>query len=199
MIGPVARSGRVPAAWAAIFLAAGTFLGAWSVSGGGLAVFLLLVAAAVLALAPRRSHLRLARFAFFSFWIGAGFLSGLARVSLPARQAQETFAMLPEGRDRADRVEGVLTDFWSGAPPRAHGKMRAERVQASGRWRPFPAEVLLFVSGEEPIESVAGRGDRILLVGHLTREGPSASDRDIQTPWPIYRLSVKSAVRVERR
>jgi competence protein ComEC len=182
-----------------MFLAAGTLLGAWSVSGGRLVVCLLLLAAGVLALRSHRSHSRLARFAFFSFWIGAGFLSGLARVSLPARQARETYAMLPEGRDRADRLEGVLTDFWSGAPPRAHGKLRAERLEVSGLWRPFPAEVLLFVSGEEPIESVAGRGDRILLVGHLTREGPSASDRDIQTPWPIYRLSVKSAVRVDRR
>jgi competence protein ComEC len=182
-----------------MFLAAGTFLGAWSVSGEGLAVSLVLLTAGVLALRSRSGHLRLARFAFFAFWIGAGFLSGLARVSLPARQARETFAMLAEGRDRADRLEGVLTDFWSGAPPRAHGKMRAERVQTAGLWRPFPAEVLLFVSGEEPIETVAGRGDRILLVGHLTREGPSASDRDIQAPWPVYRLSVKSAARVERR
>src|SRR5262249_34252981 len=64
-------------------------------------------------------------------------------------------------------------------------------------WRPFSAEVLLFVSGEEPI--TAGRGDRVVIIGHLTREGPSASDRDIEVPWPVYRLSVKSAVRIDRR
>ena len=199
MIGPVAASGRAPAAWAAALLVAASFLGAWSVSGRAAAACLLLLSLCVLVLESRDPRSPLARLAFLSVWIAAGFLSGLTRVSLPARQARETFALLPSDRDRADRVEGVLTDFWSGAPPRAHGKMRAERVEVSGSWCPFPAEVLLFVSGEAPIESVAGRGDRVLLVGHLTREGPSASDRDIEVPWPVYRLSVKSAVRVERR
>ncbi len=197
MIGPVARSGRVPAAWAATWLTAGTFLGAWSVSRRGGATILILLWLSVFLIKTRRGVSIAVRLAFFALWIGIGFLSGLARVSLPARQARKTFAALPEGRDRADRVEGVLTDFWSGVPPRAHGKLQADRIQVAGAWRPFSADVLLFVSGEEPI--AAGRGDRVVIVGHLTREGPSASDRDIEVPWPVYRLSVKSALRVDRR
>ncbi len=200
MIGPIARSGPAPAATAAVLLTAGTFLGGWSVSGGPMAAGLALLCGAVI-LVPafhRRSRFLL-RLAVLAFWLGLGFLSGLVRVAGPARQARATFALIPAGRDRSDRVEGVLTDFWSGTPPRVHGRLRAERLFADGAWRPFPAEVFLFVSGEEALEIGSDRGDRVRIVGHLTPEGPSASDRDVASPWPSYRLSVKSALRIEPR
>src|SRR5262249_39632301 len=141
---------------------------------------------------------RVASFAFGVFWLGLGFLSGLSRVALPAQQARESFYRLPLGRDRADRVEGVLTDFWVGQPPRAHSRLRAQRLFVDGQWRPFPADVLLFVSGEEPVARGGDRGDRVLAVGHLVAEGPPVSERDIPVPWPVYRISVKSALRLER-
>lgn len=200
MIGPVARSGPAPAASAAALLTAGIFLGSWSVSGEWGCVVLLLLCAGVFAARSRPESGRLLRhLAFVAFWLAAGFLSGRTRVAQPARQARETFWTVPAGRDRADRVEGVLTDFWSGLPPRAHGRLRAERILIGGIWRPFPAEVFLFVSGDEPVEKIAGRGDRVEVVGHLTPEGLSASPRDIEAPWPSYRLSIKSAYRVARR
>jgi competence protein ComEC len=199
MRGAIARSGRAPAAQAAAALVVGTFLGAWSVAGetaGGLLAALcggLLVAAAGRTRTPARV------LAFWSFWLAAGFLSGLLRVAAPARESRETFWRLPPGKERADRVEGVLADFWSGLPPRAHGRLRAERVWIDGRWRRFPSDVFLFVSGELPVSPVADRGDRCIVVGHLEPEGVPASERDIATPYPSYRLSAKSALRFERR
>jgi competence protein ComEC len=199
VIGPVGKSGAAPAAVAAALLVAGTFLGAWSVSGAATTIVLLVLCAGVLAPEALRQRRLVFGIAFTAFWIAAGFLSGQARIATRARQARETFATLPYDRDRAGRIEGVLSDFWGGAPPRAHGRLRAERIFVGGAWRLFPAEVLLFVSGEEPLERRAGRGDRVEIVGHLTAEGPPASDRDIQTPWPTYRLSVKSAWLIQRR
>jgi len=92
----------------------------------------------------------------------------------------------------------VLTDFWSGAPPRARGLLKAERLRVAGRWRPFPAEIFLFVSGAMPVERKADRGDRVCLVGHLRREDVPASSRDLALPWTRYRLSVKSALQIQR-
>ena len=92
----------------------------------------------------------------------------------------------------------MLTDFWSGSPPRARGRLAAERLRVHGRWREFPAEVFVFVSGEASIERAAGRGDRVSITGHLTEEDLPASDREIRLPWTRYRLSVKSALQVRR-
>ena len=69
---------------------------------------------------------------------------GIARADDAARRA---FADLPSTAARVDVLEGVLTDFWSDAPPRARGRLRAERLRVAGEWRRFPAEVFLFVSG----------------------------------------------------
>ena len=88
-------------------------------------------------------------------------------------------------------------DFWSGPPPRARSRLRAERVEAEGISRDFPADVAVFLSGETSAERAADRGDRVRLVGRLTREDLPASDRDITLPWPRYRLSVKSALLIE--
>jgi competence protein ComEC len=141
----------------------------------------------------------MAKVAFAVFWLALGFLSGLSRVALPANEARQTFWRLPVERDRSDRVEGVLADFWVGQPPRAHNRLRAEKLWVDGQWRPFRAEVLLFVSGEEPVVHIADRGDRVVAVGHLTAEGPPVSERDVPVPWPVYRLSVKSGMRLGRQ
>ncbi|HZI66341.1 MAG TPA: DNA internalization-related competence protein ComEC/Rec2 [Thermoanaerobaculia bacterium] len=90
----------------------------------------------------------------------------------------------------------MLTDFWSDAPPRARGRLSAERLRVDGVWHAFPAEVFLFVSGAARVESAAGRGDRVSITGHLRREDLPASDRDIRLPWTRYRLSIKSAHQV---
>jgi competence protein ComEC len=198
LIGAVARSGRAPAAWAAALLVAGTLSGAWSVSGRVQAALLALLAGAIACSRGLRLS-GIKKIGFAALWLSLGFLSGISRVALPAQQAREAFWRLPAARDRSDRVEGVITDFWVGQPPRAHGRMRAERLWIEGQWHRFPAEVLLFVSGEEPLSRVADRGDRIVAVGNLVAEGPPVSERDIQVPWPVYRLSVKSAMRLERQ
>ncbi len=126
-----------------------------------------------------------------------GFAEGrtIARADDAGRRA---FADLPSTAARVDVLEGVLTDFWSDAPPRARGRLRAERLQVAGKWRPFPAEVFLFVSGSLPPERAADRGDRVRLVGHLRREDLPASTRDVELPFRRYRLSVKSALLIRR-
>src|SRR5262249_50882960 len=55
------------------------------------------------------------------------------------------------------------------------------------------------VSGEETVTSVAERGVRVRVTGHLEPEEMPASERDLPLPWPRYRLSVKSARMVERQ
>lgn len=128
----------------------------------------------------------------------AGFAEGRLAIARPSEAARRAFAGLPANPDRADRVEGVLVDFWSDAPPRARGRLRAERLRVAREWRPFPAEVFLFVSGAAAPERAAGRGDRVSIVGHLRREDVPASDRDVTLPWTRYRLSVKSALQIRR-
>jgi len=199
MIGPILKTGRMPAVPAAVCLVAGIGLGAWSIGGVTDALLLLLFSACLLGIAAAgRRDRAVTRAAFLLFWLAAGFLSGLARIALPARQARTSFQMLPESAERADRVEGVLVDFWSGEPPRARGRMRAERIRIAGTWHAFPAEMFLFVSGRTPVEEVAIRGDRVRLTGHIEPEDLPASRRDLPLPWPRYRLSVKSALTIEK-
>ena len=200
MIGPIARGGEAPAAPAAVAVVVGTWLGSWSVSGVGAAVLLLAACGLwlfVLRQAPSRRRSRAAAFAIL--WLAAGFLSGRVRISIPAEAARQTFAALPPAADSAIRVEGVLTDFWSGTPPQARGRLESRQIVLSGGARPFPSEVVFFVAGEAPVAVRADRGDRVLLTGRLRAEDLPASDRDIELPWTRYRLSVKSARLVERR
>jgi competence protein ComEC len=127
-----------------------------------------------------------------------GFVEGRIAIARQDDLARAAFTALPAGLDRADRVEGILTDFWSDLPPRARGRLRAERLRVGGRWRPFPAEVFLFVSGATAPERAADRGDRVEIAGHLRREDISASPRDVTLPWTRYRLSVKSSLQIRR-
>lgn len=131
--------------------------------------------------------------------LALGYAEGEQRIAAPARAAARSFRALPAdgASERTDRVEGVLQDFWTGAPPRAHGRMRGARIWNGREWLPFPADVVVFVSGSIPIAGRADRGDRIVAVGHLRPEEPPASDRDVAVPGPVYRLSVKSALRLE--
>jgi hypothetical protein len=99
-------------------------------------------------------------FGFAILWASLGFLAGRARIQGPAQEARRTFGSLSGERERSDRIEGVLTDCWSGSPPRVHGRMRAERLWSNGAWHAFPAEVYVFLSGETPAEATADRGDR---------------------------------------
>lgn len=127
----------------------------------------------------------------------AGFFEGRHRI---AREEEIARAGYARGRgEGAVRVEGVLTDFWSDSPPRSRGRLRAERILVGDEWRPFPAEVFLFVSGGGAPQWVADRGDRVVIAGTLRREDLPASDRDVRLPWTRYRLSVKSAMQIERR
>jgi competence protein ComEC len=197
----VSRAPAAPAAAAAAAFVAGIASGAESVQGE----------AAAAGLAGLCSLLLIARFSRgagggTSRAVGAllfaslGFAEGRVRIAAPADSARRAFDALAIDPDRAQRVDGVLQDFWTGAPPRAHGRLEASRIwdEQGGRWRPFPAEVFLFVSGEEPVAPRADRGDRVEAVGKLRREGLPASDRDIRLPWPAFRLSVKSALRLEK-
>ncbi len=201
MIRPVLAGGRAPAAKAAAWVVGGVVLGAWSTGGVAASVCLLAVSAAGLIALTGRAPGPALRLAFGAFWFSAGFLAGAVRIAGPARTAARTFAALPAARIGADVLEGRLTDFWSGRPPRARTTLAAERLwlPAARRWQPFPAEVVVFVSGERPVESVAGRGDRVRLTGRLEPEDLPASERELALPWPRFRLSVKSAMMVDRR
>lgn len=196
MIRPVLASGEAPAARAAALLVAGIFAGAWSVGGTRTGWALLGASAAGLVVSSRRRAA--ARVSFAGLWLAAGFLSGRERIARPAGEARAAFARVPEAARHAVRLEGVLADFWSGQPPRARSVLRAERLEAAGEGTAFPAEVALFVGGEGSVDAAADRGDRVRVSGHLEEEELPASDRDVPVPAPRYRLSVKSAVLVER-
>lgn len=188
-----------PAAAAAVSFVAGIWLGAWSVTGAVASALLVCGCSALLALSPgRRRPPLLAAVCLLLLFSGAGFLLGRHRIAIPADRARAAFRALPRLPDRADRIEGTLVDFWTGDPPRVHGRLHAERIWRENAWRPFPADVFVFVSGAAPPARVADRGDRIVAVGHLQGEGPSPSERDLPLPWPVYRLSIKSALRVDK-
>ncbi len=199
MIGPVAKGGEAPALAAAIALVAGIWLGAWSVTGMAQALALTAAVPLLLYTAIRRGHRAMVRLSLLLFWLAAGFLSGLLRAARPAETSRRAAWALPSAAERVDRVEGRLVDFWSGAPPRVRSRLRAERLWSAGAWHPFSADVFLFVSGETQVESVADRGDRVVLVGRLRAEDLPPSERDISLPWPTYRFSAKSALAIERR
>jgi DNA internalization-related competence protein ComEC/Rec2 len=200
MIGPVLEGGEAPAVPASIALVGGIVLGSWSVSGGRAAVVLLAMCGLLLALAAARGRKSaLSRAAFVVFWAAAGFASGLLRIAEPAEKARATAAALDLETPEAVRVEGVLEDFWTGSPPRARSRLRAERLWSAGTWRAFPAEVYVFVSGETPVEPAGDRGDRVVLTGSLRWDDLPASERDLALPWPAFRLSVKSALQVTER
>ena len=199
MIRPVLDEGEAPAARAALWLVPGIFLGAWSTSGLPAAVALIGASAAFLAL-HRRGRLGIAsRLAFAAVWIASGFAVGRARLAIPAEQARDAFQRTARRGSSADVVEGEIADFWSGQPPRARTTLLARRLRGSaGGWVPFPAEVVVFMSGETPVLPLADRGDRVRLTGRLESEDLPASERDIPLPWPRYRVSVKSARLIDR-
>lgn len=197
MIRPVLADGDAPAARAAVFLVLGIGAGAWSIAGASGAGALLGVAAAGLAAAPSRGAA--SRLSFAALWLAAGFLSGALRIAAPAVRARSAFGALSEEARHAVVLDGTLADFWSGEPPRARSVLRAERLRAPGiAAARFPAEVAVFVSGEGAVSTRADRGDRVRVSGHLEEEDLPASDRDVPVPMPRYRLSVKSAMLVER-
>jgi len=199
MIGPVLRRAPAPSVPAAAALVAGIFLGSWSREGLIPAVAMLAVAASALVLAASGRAGRVAsRAAFAAFWLCAGFLSGMLAIARPAERAADVWQRLPAGMERVEHLEGVLTDFWSGAPPRARSRLRAERIRVGGRWVPFPAELFVFVSGEKLPHRVADRGDRVRIAGRLLPEDLPASDREVSLPWPRYRVSIKSALQIQR-
>ena len=200
MIGPILQRGKAPAVPAALALIVGILLGAWSVSGGRAALFVLAACSVLLAVAAARGRKSaLSRAVFLVFWAAAGFASGLLRIAQPAETARAAAARIGVETPEAVRVEGVLEDFWTGQPPRARSRFRAERLWSAGSWRPFPAEVYVFVSGETPVQEAADRGDRVVLTGSLRPEDLPASERDVALPWPSFRLSVKSALQVTER
>ncbi|MEP6993204.1 MAG: DNA internalization-related competence protein ComEC/Rec2 [Acidobacteriota bacterium] len=200
MIRPVLEEGEAPAAPAALCLVVGIFLGAWSVCGMAGAISLLGVSAAALAWLARVRHAVAAkRLAFAALWLAAGFSVGRARIAVPASGARNAFRHAAGSGTSNAAVEGVITDFWSGEPPRARTTLRAERLRGPEGWVPFPANVVVFLSGESSILSVADRGDRVRLTGHLEPEDLSASERDIPLPWTAFRISVKSARLIERQ
>ena len=199
MIRPVLAEGEAPAARAAVCVVLGIFLGAWSIGGAPAAAALAGVSAIALAVLDRLVRRRAAfRLAFVTLWLAAGFLLGRTRIAARAEAARAAFRRMPEPARQAAVIEGILTDFWSGQPPRARTTMRAGRLLAGGAWIPFPAEVVVFVSGETLALPRADRGDRVRMTGHLELEEIPASVREVPLPWPRYRISVKSARMVER-
>ena len=188
-----------PAAAAAAFFTAGILLGARSVTGSSGPTALAGCCLLLLVCRSARNLSGAASLAAFALlWASLGFFQARVRIVVPANTARASFAQLDPRRDRAIRIEGVLTDFWSGSPPHVTGSLRAERLWIDGSARPFPADVFLFIAGDLSPERVAERGDRILAVGHLIPEDLPSSTRDISMPWPQYRLSIKSPLLIER-
>jgi competence protein ComEC len=196
MIGPVLREGEAPALPAAVALVVGILLGSRSVAGAAGAAVLVGLSGLWLAGAGGRPARRAA---FVLLWLSAGFLSGRARIAIPAETSSRTWAAAASLRGDAARIEGTLADFWSGAPPEARGRLQAETLRVGGTVRPFPAEVALFVGGSPAGFPPADRGDRVVVTGKLRPEDLPASTREVALPWTRYRLSIKSPRLVEPR
>ncbi len=140
VIRPVLAEGEAPAARAAVCLVCGIFLGAWSVGGAS--------RRAACSPACRRSPWRsstasaggAARSGSRSSRSGwpPGSCSGRTRIAAPADAARASFWRMPASTRQAAVVEGVLTDFWSGQPPRGRTTLRASRLRQDGAWIPFP-------------------------------------------------------------
>ena len=198
MIGPVLREGEAPALPAAVALVGGILFGSRAVTGAIGAAAVIVLAGAWLAISEgglaRRS-------APVLLWLSAGFLSGRARIAIPAETAERTRAAAARFPGEAVRVEGTLSGFWSGDPPEARGRLQAATLRVGGMARPFPAEVALFVGGGAAPGGLANvdRGDRVAVTGKLRPEDLPASTRDVSLPWTRYRLSIKSPRLVERR
>ncbi|MEO8348262.1 MAG: ComEC/Rec2 family competence protein, partial [Acidobacteriota bacterium] len=184
----------MPAVGAAAALVAGILLGARSRGGEGGSLVLVALSLALALRSSEREGVR--RASGLLCWAAVGFFEGRVAIARPEDIARAAFGSLPSGSERADRIEGVLSDFWSGSPPRARGRLSAERLRVGGEWRDFRAEVFLFVSGSADVGSAADRGDRVSITGHMRREDLPASDRDVRLPWTRYRLSIKSANQV---
>ncbi|MFY9550434.1 MAG: DNA internalization-related competence protein ComEC/Rec2, partial [Thermoanaerobaculia bacterium] len=175
------------------------YAGSWSVCGSAPAALLAVGSVGALAfLSARRPESAAFRLAFAAFWLAAGFVSGRERIAVEAGRARAASMLVPPSAGGADVIEGMLADFWSGAPPRARVRLDADRLWTRGAWHAFPAEVALFVSGQAPVLPVAARGDRVRATGHLELEDLPASDREIGLPWPRFRMSVKSAQMIQR-
>jgi competence protein ComEC len=177
---------------------AGIFLGAESIGGERGASLVAALCSILLVRGLRRDPPRFRPAPVLLLWACVGFWEGRLGIARADRTARESFQLLPSSGDRVDCLEGVLADFWSDPPPRARGRLRAERLLVGGRWRPFPAEVFLFVSGSVPPDRIADRGDRIRLLGRLRTEDLPASTRDVSLPYRRYRFSVKSALLARR-
>jgi len=195
VIRPVLERGSAPAVPAAVLLAGGIFAGAWSDSGAVCAVAMCACGAAGLC-AGRSPAVRRASFA--ALWLAAGFAAGALGIAAPERRVRDAWRGLEDSPRRVDVLEGRLDDFWTGRPPRARTTMRAERLRRGSAWVELPAEVVVFVSGQSPVEGVAGRGDRVRVTGRLEPEDVPASDREIPRPWTRLRMSCKSALMLER-
>ena len=177
---------------------AGIFFGADSTGGERGAAVVAALGATLLVRGLRRDPPCLRPAPVLLIWASVGFLEGRVGIARADRAARDSYRLLPSSGERVDCVEGVLADFWSDAPPRARGRLRAERLLVGGQWRPFPAEVFLFVSGSVPPDRAADRGDRVRLLGRLRTEDLPASTRDVSLPYRRYRFSVKSAMLVRR-
>ena len=195
MIRPVLERGAAPAVPAAALLAAGVLAGAWADGGGWGGGALAALGAAGLAAARGRATRRLS---FAALWLGGGFAAGELRIAAPERLVREAVRGLEGSPLRVDVVEGRLEDFWTDRPPRSRTTLRGERLRRGSGWIAFPAEIVLFVSGEADVERVAGRGDRVRVTGRLESEDVPASEREVPRPWTRLRMSCKSAWMVER-
>ena len=161
VIRPVLAEGEAPAARAAVCLVLGIFLGAWSIGGAPGAAALAGVAALALAALGRPGRRSAAlRLAFVAFWLAAGFLLGRARIAARAEAARAAFARTSAPVRQAAVLEGMLTDFWSGEPPRAPHDAARRAPLAGGR-----------------LDSVSGRGRRVRLGpdARPARGGPGRS------------------------
>src|SRR5262249_49091018 len=118
------RQSLAPAVPAALALVCGTWLGAWAISGGAAALAGPALAGLLRAISARRARGSVSRFAFAALWLCVGFASGRLRIAVPADSGALTAASLGADERGVTRVEGVLEEFWTGAPPRARSRLR---------------------------------------------------------------------------
>src|SRR6202008_2789772 len=85
--------------------------------------------------------------AFAALWLSAGVFAGRLRIATPADQARAAFRRVAHGAgESSDAVEGVLTDFWNGSPPRARTTQRAAPVPIRSGWGDVTAQVVVYLA-----------------------------------------------------
>lgn len=139
----------------------------------------------------------LSRAGGFLVFAAIGYHGGRIRFALPARHDEAIARSL--GSDAPVEVVGRLSAPWSASGSLRRTRIAVESATASGRPVALARDIVLVVAGATDPFLVADRGDRVRVESPLTLPDAAGSDR---SPFDLPlepRLTLKSALEIERR